>query len=46
MHGQKATAEAIVAGGGDYVLALKGNQPALLDDVRLLMDDPHPTMSL
>ena len=25
---------------GDYVLALKANQPTLLDDVRLLLDDP------
>jgi len=40
MHCQKATAEAIVARGGDYVLALKGNQPALFEDVRLLIDDP------
>lgn len=41
MHCQKKTAEAIVERGGDYVLALKGNQPALCEDVRLLMEDPH-----
>ena len=40
MHCQKATAQAILDRGGDYVLALKGNQPALLDDVRTLLDDP------
>lgn len=40
MHCQKATAAAIVARGGAYVLALKGNQPALLEDVQLLLDDP------
>ena len=40
MHCQKATARAILDRGGDYVLALKGSQPALLDDVRLLLDDP------
>lgn len=40
MHCQRATAEAIVAEGGDYVMAVKANQPALYDDVKLLMDDP------
>jgi predicted transposase YbfD/YdcC len=40
MHCQKATAQAILDRGGDYVLALKANQPALLEDVRLLLDDP------
>jgi predicted transposase YbfD/YdcC len=41
MHAQKATAQAILEGGGDYVLALKANQPALFEDVRLLLDDPE-----
>jgi predicted transposase YbfD/YdcC len=41
MHSQKDTAQAILERGGDYVLALKANQPALLDDVRLLLDDPE-----
>jgi predicted transposase YbfD/YdcC len=40
MHCQKDTAQAILGRGGDYVLALKANQPALFDDVRLLLDDP------
>jgi predicted transposase YbfD/YdcC len=40
MHAQKATAEAVLAGGGEYCLALKGNQPALSRDVTLLLDDP------
>ena len=40
MHCQKATAQAILDRGGDYVLALKGNQPALYEDVRLWLDDP------
>ena len=26
--------------GGDYALALKGNQGTLHDDVRLFLDDP------
>jgi predicted transposase YbfD/YdcC len=41
MHCQKDTAQAILGRGGDYVLALKANQPALFDDVRLLLDDPE-----
>lgn len=41
MHCQKDTARAILAQGGDYVLALKANQPALHEDVRLLLDDPE-----
>ena len=40
MHCQKATAQAILDRGGEYILALKGNQPELLDDVRTLLDDP------
>ena len=37
---QRAIAEQVVARGGDYVLALKGNQGTLHDDVRLFLDDP------
>jgi predicted transposase YbfD/YdcC len=40
MHCQKATAQIILDRGGDYVLALKANQRALHDDVRLWLDDP------
>jgi predicted transposase YbfD/YdcC len=40
MHCQKATAQAILDRGGHYCLALKANQPALHDDVRLWLDDP------
>ena len=40
MHCQKATAQTILDRGGAYVLALKGNQPALYEDVRLWLDDP------
>ncbi|RTL87446.1 ISAs1-like element ISXa1 family transposase [Marinobacterium ramblicola] len=42
---QKAVARQITEAGGDYVLALKGNQSALHDDVRLFMEtqaDRHP----
>lgn len=39
MHAQKATAQAILDKRADYILALKGNQGTLLDDVRLLFDD-------
>lgn len=41
MHCQHRTAQALIGRGADYVLALKQNQPALLDDVRLLLDDPE-----
>jgi predicted transposase YbfD/YdcC len=41
MHAQTATAQAMLGRGGDYVLALKANQPALLEDVRPLLDDPE-----
>jgi len=36
---QKEIARQIVAQGGDYVLALKANQPSLSQDVRLFLDD-------
>ncbi len=38
---QRKIARQIVDQGGDYVLALKGNQGTLHDDVRLFLDDPH-----
>lgn len=41
MHCQRRIAEAILARGGAYVLALKSNHPGLLDDVRLLLADPQ-----
>jgi predicted transposase YbfD/YdcC len=37
---QRAIAQQIVDQGGDYVLALKGNQVTLHDDVRTFLDDP------
>ncbi len=40
MHCQKATARTILGRGGDHVRALKGNQPAPYEDVRLGLDDP------
>jgi predicted transposase YbfD/YdcC len=44
MHCQRATAQTILDRGGDYCLALKGNQPALFEDVRLWLDDPATTV--
>jgi hypothetical protein len=38
---QRAIARRIVEQGGDYVLALKGNQGTLPSDVRLFLDDPE-----
>jgi predicted transposase YbfD/YdcC len=35
---QKAIAQAIVDGGGDYVLTVKGNQERLLDDIRATVE--------
>jgi predicted transposase YbfD/YdcC len=37
---QRAIAQQIVDQGGDYALALKGNQGTLHDDVSLFLDDP------
>lgn len=37
---QKAIAEKIIDKGGDYLLALKGNQSSLHDDVRLHFEQP------
>jgi len=37
---QRAIAAKVVAQGGDYVLALKGNQGSLHDDVRTFLNDP------
>jgi predicted transposase YbfD/YdcC len=39
MGAQRAISQQIVDQGGDYALALKGNQGTLHDDVRLLMED-------
>jgi predicted transposase YbfD/YdcC len=40
----KATARAILDRGGDYCLALQGNQSTLFADVRLWLDDPATTV--
>ncbi len=40
MHTQRETAAAVTGRGGDYVLALKGNQGRLHEDVKLYLDDP------
>jgi hypothetical protein len=42
---QRQIARQVIEQGGDYVLALKGNQPALLDDVRRFLDDPETPMT-
>lgn len=43
---QAAIAETIVARGGDYLLALKGNRPALFADVVAFFADPSTDMTL
>jgi len=40
---QKAIAEKIINKGGDYLLALKGNQSSLHEEVRLHFEQPTPT---
>ena len=40
MHCQRQVAQQVVEQGGDYALALKGNQSTLHDDVELFLDDP------
>ena len=39
LHSCPETARAILDGGGDYVLPVKGNRPALLDDLRAFAPD-------
>lgn len=46
MGTQAAIAETIVARGGDYLLALKGNRPALFADVAAFFADPPTDMTL
>ena len=45
---QRIIAAKVVEKGGDYVLALKGNQGTLLEDVLLYLDDPAhaPALSI
>src|SRR5215210_7442962 len=43
---QRVIAAQVVEQGGDYVLALKGNQGSLHDDVRCFFDDPTRTAEL
>ena len=40
MHCQRQVAQQMIEQGGDYALALKGNQGHLRDDVQLFRDDP------
>ena len=41
MHTQRDTAKRVTEAGGEYVLALKGNQETLHDDVRIHLADPE-----
>jgi predicted transposase YbfD/YdcC len=38
---QRAIAERIVQGGGDYVMLVKGNQPQLQHDIQLVFHEAH-----
>ena len=46
LHAQRGTAAAIVAKGGDYALALKGNQGTLHADVAEYLDNPPESAEL
>lgn len=41
MHCQRETAQQIIDKGGDYLMVVKSNQPALHDEVRLFFADPE-----
>jgi len=43
---QREIAQQIIDRKGDYVMALKGNQGTLHDDVRTFLDDPQTTLSV
>jgi predicted transposase YbfD/YdcC len=43
---QRTIAAKVIEKGGDYVLALKGNQTTLFEDVRLYLDDPAHASAL
>ena len=43
LHSCPKTARLITGGGGDYVIPVKRNQPALLDDIRRLDFDAAPS---
>lgn len=45
LHAQKETAQAIIKQDADYVMALKGNQRGLYEDVVLYLDDPQSAVS-
>jgi len=40
LHTQRTSAKLLHEAGAHYVMALKGNQPTLLDDVRTVLGDP------
>ena len=46
MHCQRQLSQQVQDQGSDYVLALKGNQRSLYDDVRLFLDDPATAVAL
>jgi len=45
MSCQRKIAEQVIDQGADYVLALKGNQETLHDDVRRFLDDPQTPLA-
>ena len=45
MNCRRKIAQQVIDQGGDYVLALKGNQETLHDDVRRFLDDPATALA-
>lgn len=43
---QRQLCQQVLDAGGDYLLLVKQNQPALYEDIRLLFDPPSPTLPL
>lgn len=43
---QRAICRQVLDAGGDYLLLVKANQPALFDDIRLLFEPPDPAVTL
>ena len=39
LHTQRYVAQTILDGDGDYVMLVKGNQPAMLADIQLLFQE-------
>jgi predicted transposase YbfD/YdcC len=46
LYCQRALSQQVLRAGGDYLFLVKGNQPDLFDDIRLLFDPPTAILPL